>query len=334
MSSAILSLLGRQSAQPWNNGSLLIIHPGGAELAALSNASAWCFHAGHAAQWELAGRDVFCQAQAPDLEKYDGILLLVAKEKELNHYLLEQLAALPSSTPIWFAGEKRSGIKPLMNKLPDWLRPAQKLASANHCLLFSSARNEQPHQPQPLVNYARTLSYELNSKTLSFVTLPGVFSRDHIDPATQLLLQYTSNLPAGRGLDFACGAGVIAKHIHASATELMACDVSPIAIAASQMTLAAEQENVQLCLADGIPEEAGKFDFILSNPPFHTGQKIDYEIARAFIQSAKQHLNKKGILRIVANRFLPWPEVIETFFGHCDTLADDGRYRVYHATYR
>jgi len=210
----------------------------------------------------------------------------------------------------------------------------QAMASANHCLLFSSARNQLPHQAQPLGNYARTLSYELNHSTSSFVTLPGVFSRDHIDPATQLLLQHTDDLPAGRGLDFACGSGVIAKQVLPLATELMACDVSPIAIAASEITLAATLEKVQLRLADGIPEDAGQFDFIISNPPFHTGQKTDYDIARKFIRDARQHLNAKGVLRIVANRFLPWPEVIETSFDHCHIVADDGRYRIYHATYR
>ena len=327
-------MLGRQSAQPWNNGSLLVIHPGGSELSALTNASAWSFHKGHATSWEAAGRDVYCQAKAPDLNGYDGVLMLVAKEKELNHYLLQQLALLPAETPVWFAGDKRSGIQPLMRRLPEWLQPAQKLASANHCLLFASARNSQQHQPEPLESYAKVIAYELEQQQKTFVTLPGVFSREHIDPATLLLLQHLQDLPKGRGLDFACGAGVIAKEIHPETTELMVCDVSPIAIAASRMTLAAESITADFRLADGIPENVGPFDFIVSNPPFHTGQKTDYEIARQFIKDAKQHLNKNGVLRIVANRFLPWVDVIESVFGHCETLADDGRYRVYNATYR
>lgn len=334
MSAAILSMLGRQSGQPWAHGSLLVIHPGGGELAALPNASAWSFHAGHAACWEAAGRPAFCQIQPPDFSHYDGVLFLVAKEKELNQYLLEQLASLPTGTPVWFAGEKRSGIQPLMKHLPDWLQPPQKLASANHCLLFSSERNEQVHQSASIENYAKTITFELNQQQESFVTLPGVFSREHIDPATLLLLQHIKDLPKGRGLDFACGAGVIAKQLAAVATELMACDVSPIAIAASEITLANKPITTELHLADGIPDNAGQFDFIVSNPPFHTGQRTDYEIAREFISNARQHLNKQGVFRVVANRFLPWPEVIESVFGNCSVIADDGRYRVYHATCR
>ncbi|MCP1338595.1 class I SAM-dependent methyltransferase [Idiomarina sp. M1R2S28] len=334
MSAAILSMLGRQSEQPWANGSLLVIHPGGGELAALTNASAWSFHAGHAAYWEAAGRPVFCQIQPPNLNSYDGVLFLVAKEKELNQYLLEQLASLPAGTPVWFAGEKRSGIQPLMRHLPAWLRPPQKLASANHCLLFASERNEHDHQSASIDSYAKTITFELNQQRESFVTLPGVFSREHIDPATLLLLQHIKDLPKGRGMDFACGAGVIAKQLVPQATELMACDVSPIAIAASEITLANEPVTTELRLADGIPDNAGQFDFIVSNPPFHTGQKTDYEIARKFISNARQHLNKKGVFRVVANRFLPWPEAIESVFGNCSVIADDGRYRVYHATCR
>lgn len=327
-------MLGRQSAQPWANGSLLVIHPDGGELAALPNASAWSFHAGHATCWEAAQRPVFCQIQPPNLNGYDGVLLLVAKEKELNHYLLEQLASLPAGTPVWFAGEKRSGIQPLMKRLPAWLQTPQKLASANHCLLFASAKNEQVHESASIQDYAKTITFELDQQQKSFVTLPGVFSREHIDPATLLLLQHIKDLPKGRGLDFACGAGVIAKQLATVATELMACDVSPIAITASEMTLANEPVETELRLADGIPDDAGQFDFIVSNPPFHTGQKTDYDIARQFIASARQHLNKQGVFRVVANRFLPWPEVIESVFGNCSVIADDGRYRVYHAACR
>ena len=327
-------MLGRQSAQPWSHGSLLVIHPGGAELAALPNASAWSFHAGHTTAWEAAKKIAYCQVQTPDLSNFDGILFLVAKEKELNQYLLEQMALLAPNTPIWFAGEKRSGIQPLMKRLPAWLQTPQKLASANHCLLFASARTEHAHQSASIEDYAKTITYQLGQQQESFVTLPGVFSREHIDPATLLLLQHITNLPKGRGMDFACGAGVIAKQVSSLTTELMACDVSPIAIAASQMTLADEPMKATLRLADGIPDDAGQFDFIISNPPFHTGQRTDYEVARQFISNARQHLNKQGIFRIVANRFLPWPEVIESVFGNCDVLADDGRYRVYHASCR
>ena len=276
----------------------------------------------------------FFQIQPPNLSHYDGVLFLVAKEKELNQYLLEQLASLPTGTPVWFAGEKRSGIQPLMKHLPAWLQPPQKLASANHCLLFASERNEQVHQSASVEDYAKNITYELNQQQESFVTLPGVFSREHIDPATLLLLQHIKDLPKGRGMDFACGAGVIAKQLASVATELMACDVSPIAIAASEITLANEPITPELRLADGIPENAGQFDFIVSNPPFHTGQRTDYEIARKFISNARQHLNKQGAFRVVANRFLPWPEVIESVFGNCSVIADDGRYRVYHATCR
>lgn len=327
-------MLERQASQPWCEHSLLVIHPNGADLAALPQAAAWSFHAGHANAWKAAGRPAFCQATPPELSAYSGILMVIAKEKELNRYVLEQLALLAPDTPIWFAGEKRSGIQPLMKRLPAWLQPAQKVASANHCVLYSSTRNATPHQPAALELWAKDIQYELNAQTRTFVTLPGVFSREHIDPATQLLLNNLGGLPQGRMLDFACGAGVIAAHLTEQATEVMACDVSPLALAASKLTLNSQSSKVTLCLADGIPSDAGQFDAIVSNPPFHTGQKTDYHIAHQFIRDAKQHLKTSGVFQIVANRFLPWPEVIQSVFGHCDTVADDGRYRIYRAACR
>ncbi|MFD2631772.1 class I SAM-dependent methyltransferase [Idiomarina piscisalsi] len=334
MSSAIFSLLERQHEQPWRDAPLLIINPLDDALATLKNAEAWCFHAGTASQWQAKGSIAYCQASAPDISQYTQVMLVVAKEKALNHYILEQLTALPTDAIVWLVGEKRSGVQSLAKKLPESFSKARKVASGNHCQLFSSSHIKAATDPRPLTDYATHVHYELNGHTESFTTLPGVFSQTHIDPATLLLLNTLSEKPLGQVLDFACGAGVITSALRQSAEHLTACDVNPMAIAASTMTFAQQGIEVDLRLADGLPDNLGVYDTIVSNPPFHTGQKTDYTIARKFLSSARKHLKKNGALYIVANRFLPWPEVIEEHFGHCETLVDDGRYRVYEAIRR
>jgi len=71
-----------------------------------------------------------------------------------------------------------------------------------------------------------------------------------------------------------------------------------------------------------------KYDLILSNPPFHAGQKVDYQIAFALIRQSFQVLNKDGQLIIVANKFIRYDHLIEEIFGNLNCLAETGKYHV------
>ena len=121
----------------------------------------------------------------------------------------------------------------------------------------------------------------------------------------------------GKVLDFACGAGIIAYYLGLKQPELefVCSDVSALATYATEQTLALNDLKGQAILSDGLTDINGKFDLIISNPPFHTGIATDYTIAEAFLSSAKQHLSKQGKLTIVANSFLKYPPILEAQFG-------------------
>jgi 16S rRNA (guanine1207-N2)-methyltransferase len=46
-----------------------------------------------------------------------------------------------------------------------------------------------------------------------FITVPGVFSADHIDPASELLKKYLPNNLKGSGADFGVGWGFLTKYL-------------------------------------------------------------------------------------------------------------------------
>lgn len=68
---------------------------------------------------------------------------------------------------------------------------------------------------------------------------------------------------------------------------------------------------------------------IISNPPFHDGLQTSLEAAQALIRGAVRHLNSGGELRIVANAFLPYPQVLDETFGFHEVIAQTGRFKVY-----
>ncbi|HDY2892069.1 TPA: methyltransferase [Escherichia coli] len=78
-------------------------------------------------------------------------------------------------------------------------------------------------------------------------------------------------------------------------------------------------------------EVKGRFDMIISNPPFHDGMQTSLDAAQTLIRGAVRHLNSGGELRIVANAFLPYPDVLDETFGFHEVIAQTGRFKVYRA---
>ena len=55
------------------------------------------------------------------------------------------------------------------------------------------------------------------------------------------------------------------------------------------------------------------------------------DAAQTLIRGAVRHLNSGGELRIVANAFLPYPDVLDETFGFHEVIAQTGRFKVYRA---
>ena len=168
---------------------------------------------------------------------------------------------------------------------------------------------------------------------LTVKTLPGVFSRDGLDVGSQLLLSTLTPHTKGKVLDVGSGAGVLSVAFarHSPKIRLTLCDVSAPAVEASRATLAANGVEGEVFASNVFSEVKGRFDMIISNPPFHDGMQTSLDAAQTLIRGAVRHLNSGGELRIVANAFLPYPDVLDGTFGFHEVIAQTGRFKVYRA---
>ncbi len=203
--------------------------------------------------------------------------------------------------------------------------PLNKVDSARRCGLYHGRLEKQPQFS------LESWWAEYNIDGLTIKTLPGVFSRDGLDVGSQLLLSTLTPHTKGKVLDVGCGAGVLSAALasHSPKVRLTLCDVSAPAVEASRATLAANGLEGEVFASNVFSEVKGRFDMIISNPPFHDGMQTSLDAAQTLIRGAVRHLNSGGELRIVANAFLPYPKILDETFGFHEVIAQTGRFKVY-----
>lgn len=165
-----------------------------------------------------------------------------------------------------------------------------------------------------------------------FVTAPGVFSADGIDPASKALAEA---LPATLGrqvADLGAGWGYLSTRILArqdvDVLRLVEAEHAALECARRNIDDPRARFHWQNALTWQPPE---KPDAVIMNPPFHIGRAADPSLGRDFIAAAARILKPSGHLWMVANRHLPYENTLDASFADVSTLDGDGRFKLFHA---
>jgi len=275
-------------------------------------------------------------ATVPDVAGAEQtIILFVPREKDRLGMLLHAIAGrMDPEARLWLVGENRAGIKSSSRHLRERFARVNALDKARHCGLFEAA-GPNPGQPFDLDDYVTEWSIAFAGREIQLRSLPGVFAHGRLDRGTELLLEALEPLqPKGRVLDFACGCGVIGLAVLAAApgTALTLLDSSAAAIESSRRSALANGLAATVLPSDGLDElQAGdgdRYDWIISNPPFHRGVANDLDIAADFFRRAGTLLAENGRMIVVFNRHLPYFQWLQQLFGRVDVLAKGGQYAV------
>ncbi|NVD05730.1 16S rRNA (guanine(1207)-N(2))-methyltransferase RsmC [Vibrio sp. JPW-9-11-11] len=261
----------------------------------------------------------------------DMVLLYWPKAKAEAEYLLAMLMAkLGENTEIVVVGENRSGIKSIEKMFKPY-GPITKYDSARRCSFYWGVCHHAPERFS-LTEWFKTYIVNYRGSTLTIKSLPGVFSHGEFDIGSQLLLDTLPSL-SGKVLDFGCGAGVIGSVLALlnPGIELEMCDISALAVESSRATLAANGLHAQVFASDIYSDTSRDYDYIISNPPFHSGLDTSYSATETLLAQGPSHQSAQGELFIVANSFLKYPPIIEQAYSNCETLNKTNKFTIYHA---
>jgi 16S rRNA (guanine1207-N2)-methyltransferase len=167
-----------------------------------------------------------------------------------------------------------------------------------------------------------------------FTSRPGVFAWDRIDAASRLLAEHLPADLAGDAADLGAGYGYLSDELLERCPGIRTLDVIEAearAIELARMNLARHADRVEqrfhwLDVTRGLP---GRYDVIVSNPPFHAQGRADRpDLGRRFIEAAAAALRPGGRLWLVANRHLPYESALAAGFASVRTVAERGGFKV------
>ena len=190
---------------------------------------------------------------------------------------------------------------------------------------------ERPREPVGL-DAAISEGAPRHVDNLSACTQPGIFAWDRFDPGSALLVAHLPRLK-GRGADFGCGLGLIARAVLGSdaVSELTLVDVDRRAVEMARRNVADPRARVawaDLRAPDAVP---GRLDFVAMNPPFHDDGMQDQALGLAFIARAADALRPGGALWLVANLHLPYEVPLRERFRTVTAVAQAEGYKVFEA---
>lgn len=163
-----------------------------------------------------------------------------------------------------------------------------------------------------------------------WLTLPGLFAKGGLDPATALLLSAVPKLYEKRVLDFGCGQGVVADAVlrNSRGCTVTGLDADALAIEAFRRNV----PEAQAVLSDGWRALGrARFDRILSNPPIHAGKGEDFSVIEALITEAPQHLGRSGELWLVVQTQVPMRALLQATFKTVERVKQTPRFTVWRA---
>ena len=178
----------------------------------------------------------------------------------------------------------------------------------------------------------RHFSFEFAGKTLRFQTDAGVFSKQHVDPGSELLCRCLPEDLSGEVLDMGCGWGAMTAMTlaaHPSVRMTMA-DVNERALELAKANLALNGMEAAAVLSDGFSAVSGSFDAVITNPPIRAGKQVGYGI----FEGAKAHLKAGGALYTVVRKQQGAPSALAFLKGlyrDAEVIEKDGGYWILRA---
>ena len=280
---------------------------------------------------ERAGCRVATQAE----NTFDLVFFFGTRHRDKNHYLFAQsrqrlreggllVCAMPNSLG---ASRYRKDLRTLFGEV-------QSLSKFK-CKVFWAAKT--PRADAELAERWAQKGTLQRIPGSDLYAYPGTFSSEKLDTGSLLLGHSLPTNLSGTGADVGAGYGYLSHTLlHQSPTveALHLYEADYLALEATRHNLHPFTEHTHLTfhwhdVTTGLAHTS--LDWIVMNPPFHSGRHATVDLGRAFIQAAADALRPGGTLHLVANQHLPYEGTLRHHFRATDLITREQGFKVYRA---
>jgi len=174
----------------------------------------------------------------------------------------------------------------------------------------------------------RLIKKVIRGHLFKFYTSSSTFSKEHIDPGSELLADTMIIFEESKVLDLGCGYGVlgiVAKKV-CPESEVWMSDINELAIKYSKINATLNEVDVQIVKSNIFESINEKFDIIITNPPYTAGK----DVIKEFIKQSYEHLNSPGVLQLVATKKFRYVEqLFKKYFDSFEVIRKKGIYLIY-----
>ena len=332
---------------PFRSGALAV--PRGPALFLGARPGDWMFEHAHA-DWRceqafapfaqaLRERRIAAQARIEDTGFALTLALPPRQREEARAMLARALRATREGGTVVAATTNAEGARSLEADLRALAGSAQSLSKHKSRVVWACV--EAAACDQSLLDEWLTLDAprEVVADGERFWTLPGLFAWDRVDAASALLASHLPATLTGRVADLGAGWGYLSMQLVRRCAGIAAIDLfeaNAQALEPAQRNLAAELagRTSPVCtvhwhdVTTGLP---GRYEVIVSNPPFHVGRADLPQLGRAFLRAAADALTDDGQAWIVANRHLPYETLLGERYAQVEHIAQRDGFKVIRA---
>ena len=264
----------------------------------------------------------------------DVALLIPSKNKQQTlGWMAEAMNSLVDGGKLIASCANSHGAKSYEKAMKE-LAGSVSSSSKSKCRLFSARKSESLYRELAAQWIADARPRQVESHEL--ISQPGNFCWEKPDVGSQLLLK---QLPAdlqGRGMDLCSGYGLLSVDLLKNSPgieTLYLVEADRLALNCAEQNTTAWQAKVKPLWLDAAQEALPlKLDWIVCNPPFHSGHERDISLGQAIIANGCKSLKRSGKIYMVANRKLPYEATLDRMLMQHHITAQEQGFKIIEAT--
>lgn len=286
---------------------------------------------------ERAGFNVAPEV-SPSNQQHSLTLVLPPRQRDEARALLARAVNTTGANGrVVVAAGNNAGARSLESDLIELTGPVIS-QSKNKCRVFWTAPLAETQVNSELVQQWRALDAPRAILDGRFISRPGIFAWDRVDVASQLLVAQLPPGLAGHAADLGTGFGYLAVELlqrcpGITSLDLYEAEARALDLARENLQAIADRVEINSYWHDVTAGLSNSYDVIVSNPPFHSSSGADDPgLGRRFIAAAARALNPGGRFWLVANRHLPYENILNASFGHVRIAAQQYGFKIIEAT--